>query len=113
MSDELAAKTDELSKLRQSSTEIACKLKSELAEKSEEAAFLNVSSVCVKGGFIGELGGSTPLASASTPQRNLQPPRKKTPPEMSLLAKRRYYFSKIVACGGLLFQPYYENVFFY
>ena len=43
LTDELTAKTTELGKLRQSSTEITCKLKSELAQKSEETAFLNVS----------------------------------------------------------------------
>ena len=42
LTDELTAKTNELGKLRQSSTEITCKLKSELAQKSEETAFLNV-----------------------------------------------------------------------
>lgn len=42
LTDELTVKTDELSKLRQKSTEISCKLKSELAERTEEAAFLNV-----------------------------------------------------------------------
>ena len=44
LTDELTAKTTELGKLRQSSTEITCKLKSELAQKSEETAFLNVST---------------------------------------------------------------------
>ena len=34
------------------------------------------------------------------------------PPEMSLSANM-HYFSKIFICGGLLFYPYYENVFFY
>lgn len=42
LTDELTAKTNELSKLRQSTTEITCQLKSELAQKTEETAFLNV-----------------------------------------------------------------------
>ena len=45
LTDELTAKTNELAKLRQSSTEITCKLKSELAHKSEDSAFLNVSGI--------------------------------------------------------------------
>eukprot|EP00116_Pleurobrachia_bachei_P008136 sb/3468398/ len=45
LTEELSSKTEELSKLRQSTTESICRLKSELAEKSEEVAFLSVSSI--------------------------------------------------------------------
>ena len=49
--------------------------------------------------------GSIPPEEPPTPQKKIQPPK------MSLCANRTYYFSKFFDCGGLLFYPYYENVF--
>eukprot|EP00116_Pleurobrachia_bachei_P002069 sb/3462331/ len=48
LTEELSSKTEELSKLRQSTTESICRLKSELAEKSEEVAFLSASQASLK-----------------------------------------------------------------
>ena len=60
------------------------------------------------------LGGSTPRHQLQPQEKPPTRSENSTPsPANDPFCQQKVYFSKIFACGGLLFYPYYENVFFY